>query len=62
MSSPRRPSPARSLPLADRSGRLLPDVTAAIGGTPLVAMDRLAAGLTPRVAAKLESMNPGGSV
>jgi cystathionine beta-synthase len=61
MSLPRCPSPARSLPLADRSG-LLPDVTAAIGGTPLVAMDRLAVGLTPRITAKLESMNPGGSV
>jgi cystathionine beta-synthase len=37
-------------------------VTAAIGGTPLVALDRLAAGLAPRVVAKLEHMNPGGSV
>jgi cystathionine beta-synthase len=37
-------------------------VTAAIGGTPLVALDRLAAGLKPRVFAKLEYMNPGGSV
>jgi len=37
-------------------------VTAAIGGTPLVALDRLAAGLAPKVAAKLEHMNPGGSV
>ena len=61
MSSPQRPSPARSLPLADRPG-VLPDVTGAIGGTPLVAMDRLAAGLRPRVVAKLEAMNPGGSV
>ena len=41
---------------------ILPDVTAAIGGTPLVALDRLAAGLTARVVAKLEHMNPGGSV
>ena len=46
---------------ADRSG-ILPDVTAAIGGTPLVALDRLSAGVTPRVVAKLEHMNPGGSV
>lgn len=53
--APRRPS------LAERGG-ILPDVTAAIGGTPLVALDRLAAGLTPRVVAKLEHMNPGGSV
>jgi cystathionine beta-synthase len=37
-------------------------VTAAIGGTPLVALDRLAAGLAPRVVAKLDHMNPGGSV
>jgi len=52
---PRRPA------LADRPG-IAPDVTAAIGGTPLVALDRLAAGLTPRLVAKLEHMNPGGSV
>jgi cystathionine beta-synthase len=37
-------------------------VTAAVGGTPLVALDRLAAGLRSRVAGKLEHMNPGGSV
>ena len=37
-------------------------MTAAIGGTPLVALDRLAAGLATRVVAKLEHMNPGGSV
>jgi cystathionine beta-synthase len=37
-------------------------VTAAIGGTPLVALDRVAASVRPRVVAKLEHMNPGGSV
>ena len=37
-------------------------MTAAVGGTPLVALDRLAAGLRPRIAGKLEHMNPGGSV
>jgi cystathionine beta-synthase len=37
-------------------------VTAAIGQTPLVALDRLAAGLASRVVAKLEALNPGGSV
>jgi cystathionine beta-synthase len=42
--------------------RLLPDITAAIGGTPLVALDRLASGLRPRMVAKVESLNPGGSV
>ncbi len=47
--------------LADVPG-ILPDVTAAIGDTPLVALDRLGAGLTSRVVAKLEHMNPGGSV
>lgn len=55
MSHPRRRS------LADRRG-ILPDVTAVVGGTPLVALDRLAVGLAPKVAAKLEHMNPGGSV
>jgi cystathionine beta-synthase len=37
-------------------------VTAAVGGTPLVALDRLADGVAARVVAKLEHMNPGGSV
>jgi cystathionine beta-synthase len=41
---------------------VLADITAAVGQTPLVALDRLAAGLTPRIVAKLESANPGGSV
>jgi len=33
-----------------------------VGGTPLVALDRLAAGVTPRIVAKVEALNPGGSV
>jgi cystathionine beta-synthase len=37
-------------------------VTAAVGRTPLVALDRLAADVRPRLVAKLEHMNPGGSV
>ena len=37
-------------------------MTAAIGRTPLVALDRLADGVAPRVVVKLEHMNPGGSV
>jgi cystathionine beta-synthase len=41
---------------------ILPDVTAAVGVTPLVALDRLASGLEARVVGKLEHMNPGGSV
>jgi cystathionine beta-synthase len=52
----------RSHPLADPAGKVLPDVTAAVGRTPLVALDRLAADVRPRVVAKLEHMNPGGSV
>ena len=54
------PRRARSQALADRG--ILPDVTAAVGGTPLVALDRLADGVAPRIVAKLEHMNPGGSV
>ena len=37
-------------------------MTAAVGATPLVALDRLAAGVRPRIVAKLEHMTPGGSV
>ena len=33
-----------------------------MGATPLVALDRLAGGLRPRIIGKLEHMNPGGSV
>src|SRR5512133_3062785 len=34
----------------------------AIGATPLVRLSRLGRGLTPSIAAKLEAMNPGGSI
>src|SRR5690349_1308906 len=34
----------------------------AIGHTPLVRLSRLAAGLTPQVVAKVEALNPGGSI
>jgi cystathionine beta-synthase len=57
-----RHSPRRSRALADHPGTILPDVTAAVGETPLVALDRLAAPVRPRMVAKLEHMNPGGSV
>jgi cystathionine beta-synthase len=33
-----------------------------VGGTPLIALDRLAAGLRSRIVGKLEAANPGGSV
>lgn len=42
--------------------RLVDSVLAAIGQTPLVALDRLAAGLPARVALKLGYYSPGGSV
>jgi cystathionine beta-synthase len=53
---------SRSPALADRPGGILPDVTSAVGSTPIVALDRLAADVRPRIVAKLELMNPGGSV
>jgi cystathionine beta-synthase len=34
----------------------------AVGDTPIVRLSRLAAGLTPQVVAKVESVNPGGSI
>jgi cystathionine beta-synthase len=34
----------------------------AIGRTPMVRLSRIAAGLTPQVVAKVESLNPGGSI
>ncbi len=57
----RLPRPTRSRNLAERPG-ILTDVTAAIGDTPLIALDRLSVGVAPRIVGKLESMNPGGSV
>jgi cystathionine beta-synthase len=34
----------------------------AIGGTPLVRLSRLGRGLTPQLVAKVEALNPGGSI
>ncbi|MBA2481155.1 MAG: cysteine synthase family protein [Planctomycetes bacterium] len=45
-----------------RRARILPHVGAAVGDTPLVALDRLASGLPGRVAIKLEYFSPGGSI
>jgi cysteine synthase A len=42
--------------------RIYTDVTGTIGHTPLVKLNRIAAGLGAEVAVKLESRNPGGSV
>src|SRR5918911_4264457 len=40
----------------------LDNILQAIGNTPLVRLPRLTAGLRPTVLAKVESLNPGGSV
>jgi len=41
---------------------IFPDVTATVGQTPLVALERLGKGLPGRIVAKLEMRNPCGSV
>ncbi|MBN1947209.1 MAG: cysteine synthase A [Bradymonadales bacterium] len=43
-------------------GRIANNVTELVGGTPMVWLNRLTAGLEARVAVKLESHNPAGSV
>ncbi|MEX2487784.1 MAG: cystathionine beta-synthase [Nitriliruptoraceae bacterium] len=55
----------RSSPVShvDERGRAIaPDLVALMGETPLVALDRLSRGVGPTVIAKLEMLNPGGSV
>jgi cystathionine beta-synthase len=41
---------------------IAPDVLGLVGNTPLVQLSRLGKGLRPRLVAKLEMLNPGGSV
>src|SRR5437016_1995646 len=61
------PVPARgaaqriAAPRLDRV-TIAPDVLALVGHTPLVRLGRIAAGLRPTIVAKLEHLNPGGSV
>ncbi|MBV9343730.1 MAG: cysteine synthase A [Gammaproteobacteria bacterium] len=43
-------------------GRVYPDAAASVGGTPLVELRRLGAGVGARLLAKLEMRNPAGSV
>jgi cystathionine beta-synthase len=47
---------------AEPQPRIDDSILDAIGRTPLVRLSRLAAGLTPQVVAKVESLNPGGSI
>mgnify|MGYP001117872722 CR=1 FL=1 len=42
--------------------RIANDVTSLVGNTPLVRLNRLAAGITGTIACKLEFMNPAHSV
>ena len=52
--------------MADSADLALPGMTAsilgAIGKTPLIALNRLADGVSARIMVKLETMNPGGSI
>lgn len=44
------------------TGDIKDSILDAIGGTPLVRLSRIGAGLTPQLVAKVESLNPGGSI
>ncbi len=48
--------------LDDRGREIAPDILALMGGTPLVALERLSRHVPPTLIAKLELLNPGGSV
>lgn len=46
----------------DRGREVAPDLLALMGETPMVALDRLSRDVPPTLIAKLEMLNPGGSV
>lgn len=46
----------------DRGREIAPDLLALMGDTPLVALERFSADVPPTIIAKLEMLNPGGSV
>ena len=54
MAHAQRPAPARQ--------QIDDSILDAVGRTPLVRLSRLAAGLTPQLVAKVEYLNPGGSI
>src|SRR3712207_7521553 len=41
---------------------ILPSILEAIGDTPLVRLSNVGARVTPQIVAKLEALNPGGSI
>ena len=47
---------------AEGPGAIAPEASSTVGNTPLVALHRMAEGLEAEVVAKLEYLNPGGSV
>ena len=50
------------MPLASDAMEIAPDILSVIGRTPLVRLSRLGRDVRPTIAAKLEMLNPGGSV
>jgi cystathionine beta-synthase len=46
----------------DRTSVIRDSILGAIGDTPLVRLSRIGAGLTPQLVAKVEALNPGGSI
>src|SRR3954471_21089908 len=50
------------MPVTATQSEIKDSILEAIGHTPLVRLSRMAAGLTPQVVAKVESLNPGGSI
>ncbi len=53
---------ATAKPAAPAGQQIDDSILDAVGRTPLVRLSRLAAGLTPQVVAKVEYLNPGGSI
>src|SRR6058998_2656999 len=51
-----------AMPVTAANTEIKDSILEAIGHTPLVRLSRIAAGLTPQVVAKVESLNPGGSI
>jgi cystathionine beta-synthase len=56
------PLTATRRPVDERGREVAPDLLALMGDTPLVALDRLSRDLPTTLIAKLEMLNPGGSV